>query len=91
LGLSIPEISNPFMELKTIQVNEQLNIRFFSKKTDNAKIILFDVNGRKVFEKSILVNEGINYQSFSFTGSQGMYVVTLTSENGSVREKVFVR
>ncbi len=91
LGLSVPEVENSFMELTLFQNNDQLNLRFFSKKNQSAQLFLYDINGKKVFEKNISVNEGINYTSVNCTGfSKGMYFVKIYAGMGELGEKVFI-
>lgn len=89
---AIPEIENSFTELNISQLNDQLNIRFFSKKNKNAQLCIYDINGKIVFEKNISVNEGINYTSFSCSGiAKGMYLLKLGNMTGSLNDKIFIK
>ncbi len=53
LELTVPELDNTLMELNAFQNHDQLIIRFFSSKKENAKLNLFDVTGKCVTEKNI--------------------------------------
>ncbi len=91
LGLSVPEIENSFMELTLFQNNDQLNLRFFSKHYKKAQLFLYDVTGKKVFEKSISVNEGINYNSVNCSGfASGMYFVRVDGVKGELRGRIVI-
>ena len=92
LGLTVPELENSFMELNIFQSNNQLNLRYFSKHNQNAQLFLYDVNSKKVFEKSISVNEGINYNTVSTTSlAAGMYFVRMDGEKGWQSEKIVIQ
>ncbi len=92
LGLSVPELENSFMELNIFQSNNQLNLRYFSKHNQSAQLFLYDVNGKKVFEKSISVNEGVNYNTVSSTGlASGMYFVRMDGEKGCQGGKIVIQ
>ena len=92
LGLTVPELENSFMELNIFQSNNQLNLRYFSKHNQNAQLFLYDINGKNVFEKSISVNEGINYNTISSTGlAAGMYFVRMDGEKGWQSGKIVIQ
>ena len=91
LGITVPELENSFMELNIFQSNNQLNLRYFSKHNQKAQLFLYDVNGKKVFEKSISINEGINYNTVSIAGlAGGMYFVRMDGEKGWQGGKVVI-
>ena len=90
-NVSVSELENSFMDLKIFQNNNQIFLRFFSKKNETGQVYLYDVNGKKVFEKNLSVNEGINYSSLNCEKfSSGMYLVKIESEKGWQSGKVFI-
>jgi hypothetical protein len=85
---SVPETTNKFMELSILQYNDQLTVRFFSRKKEKSQLHMYDVNGKNVFEKNIFLNEGINYNAISCAGlAKGMYYVSV---GGRLGKKVVV-
>ena len=91
LGLSIPEIENSLMELKIFQNNNQLSVRFFSKKNEKGKLSIYDLTGRKVVDKNISIHEGINNQQIICDQlSSTLLFLKIYSENGAVSKRVFI-
>ena len=91
LGLSIPEIENSLMELKIFQNNNQLSVRFLSKKNEKGKLSIYDLTGRKVVDKNISIHEGINNQQIICDQlSSTLLFLKIYSENGAVSKRVFI-
>jgi hypothetical protein len=89
-GILIPE--SGIMEFSTSQINDQIILRFFSKRNIKCSMKLFDLNGKLISENEIKINEGINYHSQNCSGlPEGMYIVEIVGKNVQQREKLFVR
>ena len=90
-GLSVSENENIFMEFTVFQNNDQLQIKFFSKKYSSANLCMYDVSGKKVFESAINVNEGINYKQIDCSGfTRGLYFAKIYNEKFSQNAKIFI-
>lgn len=85
-GLSIHESQYDVMELSVSQYSGQVNARFFSRKPSSANLFIRDINGRVVLQKSIIINEGLNYQSLSAQFQSGIYVFQIAGDDFSVSE-----
>ena len=61
----------------------QLTISIQSEKKDNVSLVVMDVKGRLVYNKTFSLNEGLNVQQVDISNAaSGVYIVSLTSPNG---------
>ncbi len=89
--LSTNEIENHLSDFSISQKEDQLQLRFFYKHKATANCSIFDLTGKKLFEKKIQINEGINHQFISCTGfASGVYVVDVEGEKISQKMKAMV-
>ncbi len=85
------EIENHLTDFSISQKEEQLQLRFFYKHKATANFNIFDLTGKKLFEKQIQINEGINHQFISCTGfASGVYVLNVEAEGISQWAKAMV-
>jgi hypothetical protein len=66
--------------------------RFISKQNNKTQMFIYDVNGRKIFEKNLAITEGINYNLVNCANfSKGLYFVKLIGNKGSQRSKIVIQ
>lgn len=85
-------VTNNFNRVYPNPTNGQLNVEIQSTATYDTKVIAFDLIGKKVFEKSLAVNKGLNTLSFDFTNlPKGSYVLQFTDVQGKIHTTKFVK
>ena len=85
----IPEIKNQLMDFTATQIQNQFKFQFFFKHKTTATCSILDLNGKKLFEENIIINEGINYQNIPCGSlSSGMYFISMDGKDIFAREKV---
>jgi hypothetical protein len=90
-GLLSPEIKNDLMELSTYQLNDKLNINFYSKSYQSANILIYNSLGKIISKKIISVKEGLNSTFVYCSGfSSGIYFVQINSEIGNLNGKALI-
>ena len=87
----IPFTENRLMDFTASQREDNLYIRFFSKRNETTELKIFDINGLLLFAEKLQIHEGINYTNIPCNSfSTGMYVVEITGKQVEQRGKVFV-
>ncbi len=90
IPISIYEIENPISELKVSIVNNQLNIVIQSAISDTYKLVLYDLDGKELMERSCICNKGINKYSFEVNLKSGFKILQIQGTNSNRTIKFFV-
>jgi hypothetical protein len=65
--------------------NGQVYLKLFSPKTDIGKVMVYDVQGKFLAQKDILVNKGFSATNFIVNNvASGNYLVVFRGKNGAV-------
>lgn len=72
--------------------DSQVIVRFNAVAVSKGKVCVFDVSGRKLVEKDMLISRGLNEITLSISGMTGgkMYIALLDSEGNLQSEKFIV-
>ncbi len=91
LNVAIQEINNSILDLYVFQKNNQIGVKFYSKINHNAQMYVYDMHGKNVFGKNIILKEGFNYNQINCNSlSSGLYYVKITTMNGSRGSKILL-
>jgi Secretion system C-terminal sorting domain/Pregnancy-associated plasma protein-A len=84
-------IENFIVSPNPVHVSESIEIRFNSEKPFNAQLKWTDMAGQTVKMDKIAFNLGLNAQLLNIsTLQQGMYILSIQSEDGVLNKKVFI-
>jgi hypothetical protein len=68
-----------------------VNIRYKSNEKENIQIVICDLSGKEVYNKTMSANAGENEESINLNGfTNGMYFCTIKSNNTLIGTKKLV-
>jgi hypothetical protein len=85
-------VSNNFVNVYPNPTGGQLNVEIQSTGLYDTKVSVFDVIGKKVFEKQTAVVKGLNTLQFDFSQfTKGTYVIQFADKDGKLHTTKFVK
>ena len=90
-GISTKEtsVTNRLLVYPNPVQNGKVNISCFVKEADKGTLQLIDVNGKIVFEGTVMLKNGENILDYSFPGShKGLYFIKLKTAKSMLNQKV---
>lgn len=89
--LEIKEVLNHTISPNPISSGETLNINIETSQAFDAVINVYNLSGQKIKEVNTTFDNGTNNHQLSVKDlSEGMYIISIESENGVLTEKVVV-
>lgn len=90
--VGVEETTLEKMNLYPNPANENVTLNFVSTEGGNYQLSISDINGKLVFSQNLTAKIGNNEQQISLTGmNAGIYLVTLTNENGNALHMKLVK
>ena len=87
----IKEVLNHSISPNPISAGETLNIRIETNEAFDAVINVYNLSGQKIKEVNTTFDYGTTNHQLSVSDlSEGMYIISIESENGVLTEKVVV-
>ncbi len=84
--------TNSFTRVYPNPTKGNLNVEIQSSTTSNTKIVVFDVVGKKIFEKETSLVKGINTLTFDVADyADGAYILQFTDSTGKTHTTKFVK
>jgi hypothetical protein len=91
LGLTVSEAEKNIYDLTLTQNNNQIYLRYFSKKKENVAFRLFDLTGREISGENFMSQEGINYHQINTPDlKNGMYLIKAETTGYSHKVKIII-
>lgn len=83
---------NGFMGVYPNPTDGLLNVDLQSTSSYGTKLIVYDIIGKKTFEKSTAINKGLNTIQLDFsTLAKGTYVLQFADVTGKIHTTKFVK
>jgi uncharacterized repeat protein (TIGR01451 family) len=86
---SIKEYLNASLSVFPNPANNTINIKFEQKKSEIVHVKLINVTGQVMYEETSATRSGRYYKHLDITGlAKGIYLLQVTTDNGTVQQKV---
>jgi len=80
------------VEIYPNPASDRLNISFDSKEEFDIEIVISDITGKQLISEKYFVKQGINKLSYNLDSfKQGIYLVNLRGEKGTLNYKLIIR